>query len=250
MIKRNTHSTRSLDRGSDRIYASAMDMSRFAKARLDVGLVTDDLSMVDFVSDEVGLGQPELLKISRSSTQYRFDRNGSVVKVNVADTLDTDERSGFTELLLAASGISEAEQLVGPDGVIFSMVPAGWLGIDDMAIRLVVPDLERATAHFRDALRWDVDGVVVRFGPTAVLLEERSDAPANVPASTRGWTYLTAQVWDCDAETAAAVAGGAVVTREPHTYGDVARFSMVADAFGNHVELSQRASLTGPLPPN
>jgi lactoylglutathione lyase len=227
-----------------------MDMSRFAKARFDVGLVTDEPSMVDFVADEVGLGKPELLRVSRTTTQHRFDRNGSVVKVNVAETLDTEERSGFTELLLATPDIDEPKQLVGPDGVAFTLVPAGWGGVDDMAIRLAVPDVERAVAHFRDALRWDVDGATVRFGPTLVLLEERADAPARVPASTRGWTYLTAQVWDCDLETAAAVAGGARVTREPHTYGEVARFSMVADAFGNHVELSQRASLTGPLPPN
>lgn len=227
-----------------------MDMSRFAKHRFDVGLVTDDPSIVDFVADEVGLGQPELLRVSRSTMQHRFDRNGSVVKVNVADKLETDERSGFAELLLATPGLAEPQQLTGPDGVEFSLVPEGWLGIDDMAIRLEVPDLEQAVAHFRDALRWDVDGNTVRFGPTDVLLEEQAGAPATVPTSTRGWTYLTAQVWDCDLETAAAVDGGAVVTRAPHTYGEVARFSMVADPFGNHVELSQRASLTGPLPPN
>lgn len=227
-----------------------MDMSRFAKQRFDVGLVTDDPAMVDFVADEIGLGQPELLRVSRTTTQYRFDRNGSVVKVNVAETLDTDERSGFAELLLATPDLEEPTQLVGPDGVAFALVPEGWSGIEDMAVRLEVPSLGRSVAHFRDALRWEVDGATVRFGPTMVLIEERSDAPASVPTATRGWTYLTAQVWDCDVETAAAVTGGAVVTREPHTYGEVARFSMVADAFGNHVELSQRASLTGPLPPN
>lgn len=225
-----------------------MDMSRFAKPRFDVGLVTDDPSMIDFVADTVGLGQPEVLRVSRTTSQYRFDRNGSVVKVNVAEQLDAEARSGFTELLLAMPGISDPTPLVGPDGVKFSLVPPGWEGVDDMAVRLAVPDLQRAIAHFRDALRWDVEGSIVRFGPTLVMLEERADAPAAVPASTRGWTYLTAQVWDCDGETAAA--GGATVMRAPHTYGEVARFSMVADAFGNHVELSQRASLTGPLPPN
>ena len=38
--------------------------------------------------------------------------------------------------------------------------------------------------------------------------------------------------------------------RNPVTLGDVARFSMVADPWGNQLEISQRASLTGPLPPN
>ncbi len=227
-----------------------MDMSRFAKPRFDVGLVTDDPSMVDFVAEEVGLGRPEKLRVSRTTMQHRFDRNGSVVKVNVAEVLDSDARSGFSELVLTAPSISEPLRLDGPDGVAFSLVPKGWGGVDDMAVRLEVPDLDRAVAHFRDSLRWEVDGSTVRFGPTLVLLEERADAPSEIPASTRGWTYLTAQVWDCDGETAAALAGGARVTREPHTYGEVARFSMVADPFGNQVELSQRASLTGPLPPN
>ena len=227
-----------------------MDKSRFAKPRFDVGLVTDDPLMVDFVADEIGLGEPELLRVSRTTTQHRFDRNGSVIKVNVAETLDTNERSGFTELLLVTPGLAEPQQLVGPDGVTFSLVPDGWLGIEDMGVRLEVPDLGGSVSFFRDAMRWEVEGNTVRFGPTAVLIEERADASSVVPTSTRGWTYLTAQVWDCDLETAAAVAGGARVTREPHTYGEVARFSMVADAFGNHIELSQRASLTGPLPPN
>lgn len=227
-----------------------MDMSRFAKHRFDVGLVTDNSSMVDFVADEIGLGRPEVLRVSRTVTQHRFDRNGSVVKVNVAETLETDDRSGFAELLLTDASLDQPVRLEGPDDVAFSLVPLGWHGVEDMAVRLEVPDLDRAAAHFRDALRWEVDGSTVRFGPTRVLLEERADAPSVGASATRGWTYLTAQVWDCDAETAAAVTGGATMTRAPHTYGEVARFSMIADPFGNQVELSQRASLTGPLPPN
>lgn len=206
--------------------------------------------MVDFVADEIGLGQPELLRVSRTVTQHRFDRNGSVVKVNVAETLETTGRSGFVELLLTDASLDQPEHLTGPDDVAFSLVPPGWRGVEDMAVRLEVPDLDQALAYFGDALRWDVHGSTVCFGPTIVLLEERADAPSVFAPSTRGWTYLTAQVWNCDAETATAVAGGAAVTRAPHTYGEIARFSMVADPFGNQVELSQRASLTGPLPPN
>ena len=227
-----------------------MTHDRFAKPRFDIGLVTDDPTMVDFVRDEVGLGEPELLRVSRTTMQYRFDRHGSVVKVNVAETLNTDERSGFTELVLVDETRSTPQSLEGPDGVRVSLLPRSGQSSHDMAVRLEVPDLAKAISFFRDALRWEVDGTDVRFGPTVVLLEHQAGAPSTVPTSTRGWTYLTAQVWDCDAETAAAEAGGAVVTRAPHTYGEVARFSMVADAFGNHVELSQRASLTGPLPPN
>ena len=52
------------------------------------------------------------------------------------------------------------------------------------------------------------------------------------------------------AATDAAVGGGAALSISPITLGDVARFSMIADPFGNLLELSQRASLTGPRPAN
>lgn len=64
----------------------------------------------------------------------------------------------------------------------------------------------------------------------------------------RGWTYLTAQIHDCDAETAGAVERGATLAQPAITLGEVARFSMIADPWGNQLDLSQRASLTGPLP--
>lgn len=61
---------------------------------------------------------------------------------------------------------------------------------------------------------------------------------------------MTVQIWDCDAETTAATKAGATLAQPAITLGEVARFSMIADPFGNQLELSQRASLTGPLPPN
>ena len=231
-------------------YDSLMDAQRFAKPRLDVGLVTDDPAMIDFMAEEVGLGAPEQLRVSRTTMQHRFDRNGSVVKVNVAEVLDTDARSGFSELMLTSPTVEEPTILTGPDDIVVSFVPEGRKGVDDMAVLLRVPDLEASVDFFAHALQWEVDGAVVRFGQTQIVIEEDAGAPHAVPTSTRGWTYLTAQVRNCDAETAAAESRGATVTRAPHTHGDVARFSMVTDRFGNHVELSQRASLTGPLPAN
>lgn len=224
--------------------------SRFAKDRLDLGMMTDDPAMIDFVADKIGLGAPELLRLSRTVTQHRFDLRGSVVKVNIVPGLEATARSGFRELVVADDGVSEIHSSTGPDGVRISIVPTGWNGIEHMAVRLAVPNLAIAQRYFVDALGWDVDGAVVRLGASAVLLEQSDDAPTAVPPSTRGWTYLTAQIRDCDAETAAAVAGGASVVRPPRTHGEVARFSMVADSWGNQIELSQRASLTGPLPAN
>jgi lactoylglutathione lyase len=65
-----------------------------------------------------------------------------------------------------------------------------------------------------------------------------------------GYRYLTVQVWDCDEEFARAVEGGGTAGMAPRTMGEVARFGFVRDPDGNWLEISQRASLTGPLPPN
>lgn len=228
--------------------------ARFAKDRLDIGLMTDDPTMLDFVRDEVGLGPPEILRVNRATTQHRFDLRGSVVKVNVIGELETEQRTGYRELILADESCGTPRRMIGPDDVAFTVVPMGWNGIVHMAVRLAVPDVDAALRYFAQALRWEIvdnrDRPSARLGASAVLLEEASDAPDVVAATARGWTYLTAQVWDCDQETEEAANAGAVVVRPPRTYGEVARFSMVADPFGNLVELSQRASLTGPLPPN
>jgi lactoylglutathione lyase len=55
-------------------------------------------------------------------------------------------------------------------------------------------------------------------------------------------------VWDCDEEHARILERGGREGVVPRTLGKVARFSMVCDPDGNWVEISQRASLTGPLP--
>ncbi len=220
---------------------------RLAKDRLDVGLMTDQRAMIDFMADDVGLGDFEVLRVTRSVTQHRFDVDGSVVKVNIVDGLDTDRRSGYSEVIVADPAATEPRRLVGPDGVVVTVSPPGHAGVEQLGVRLRVPDRGLAARYFTDALGWSVDGSVVRVGSTVVLLEEDPAAPI-VEMPVRGWTYLTVQIHDCDAETAAALAGGATLGQPAITMGEVARFSMVADPWGNQLELSQRASLTGPLP--
>ncbi len=64
----------------------------------------------------------------------------------------------------------------------------------------------------------------------------------------RGWAYLTVQIFDRATEHAGVLARGGAEGSAARTMGNVARFSMVRDPDGNWLELSQRASLTGPLP--
>ena len=62
-----------------------------------------------------------------------------------------------------------------------------------------------------------------------------------------GFRYLTVQVRDVDAEHAGIVQRGGIEGRQPLTLGTTARISFVRDPDGNWIEISQRASLTGPL---
>ncbi|MGI9603199.1 MAG: VOC family protein [Acidimicrobiales bacterium] len=222
---------------------------KLAKDRLDVGLMTDDIAMVEFMATDVGLGDPDVLPVTRTVTQHRFDVTGSVVKVNVVEGLDTTRRSGYSEVMVADPTAINPRRLVGPDDVVVTRVPPGHDGVDQLGVRLRVPDLDTARDYFGASLGWNVQGSTVRLGATVVHLDVDLDAPPRVESPVRGWTYLTVQIHDCDAETAAAVRAGATLVQPAVTLGDVARFSMIADPWGNQLELSQRASLTGPLPP-
>jgi len=83
-----------------------------------------------------------------------------------------------------------------------------------------------------------------------VFLHEDPEVQPGSSMRGHGYRYLTVQVWDCDAECAGIAARGGVVAMAPRTMGAVARFGFVRDPDGNMLEISQRASLTGPLPPD
>jgi lactoylglutathione lyase len=80
-----------------------------------------------------------------------------------------------------------------------------------------------------------------------LLLEHDETARPVGEMRARGYRYLTAQVWDCDAEHAGIVSRGGAEGRPPATLGSTARISFVRDPDGNWLEISQRASLTGPV---
>ncbi len=118
-----------------------------------------------------------------------------------------------------------------------------------MGVCLAVPDLARTMAYYVDVLGFARESPArVRCGDSVLLFEERADAPSGFGQAHRGWLYLTVQVRDCDAETARIEGLGGRVVVAPRNLGEVARMSMVADPDDNLLEISQRASLTGPLP--
>jgi len=234
-----------------------------AKDCLDVALFTDRREVPAFWRDEAGLVLDEILPVRRGHDQYRFDLNGSVLKVNVIERgLPDTGASTITEVVVAdaeRAGTTSTD----PDGTSIRFVtPVAPVdldvvdvdgddddGVGQIGIRVAVADLARATAYYWSTLGWQRAGTAgARCGRTMLWFEERPDAVPTPALPVRGWGYITVQIRDCDAEHAAVLARGGVEGAPPITLGEVARFAMVRDPDGNWLELSQRASLTGPLP--
>lgn len=226
-------------------------MIEIVKDQLDVGLVSANPSVVDFWRDEAGLRFDHSIPVVKGQLQHRFDERGTVVKVNVRKELGGDQRSGIEELLIARDGFEAPESMADPDGNRVRFVPIGFEGVTQIGIRIAVRDLARTMNYYRDVLGFLAEAPArVRCGDSVLLFEERADAPSGFAQAQRGWLYLTVQIRDCDAETARVEAAGGEVAVAPMNLGEVARMSMVRDPDGNLLEISQRAQLTGPLPPD
>ncbi len=226
-------------------------MIEIVKPQLDLGLITASLGVVEFWRQESGLRFDHRLPVRRGHDQYRFDVGGSVIKINHVAGLDPEagERTGFAELLIATDAVSPPRSLTDPDGNRFRFVAPGTQGVSQIGVRLRVPELERSLTHYRDVLGFELEAPGrLRCGDSRLLIEASPSAPTGITAPGPGWSYLTVQVRDCDAEVARIEALGARVVTRPVNLGEVARMAMVSDPDGNWLEISQRASLTGPLP--
>ena len=226
-------------------------MIEIVKNQLDVGLLTERAEVVDFWRDEVGLRLDHVLPVARGHDQHRFDLAGSVIKLNLLPLpgLPETRRSGLVELLIARPGVQAPRPMVDPDGNRVRLVPPGHEGVTQMGVRLRVRNAMRSRTHYRDVLGFAEESPGrLRCGDSVILIEEAPDAPIGVELPVRGWAYWTVQVRDCDAEVARVEALGASIVTRPRNLGEVARMAMVGDPDGNPLEISQRASLTGPLP--
>lgn len=226
---------------------------RLAKNLLDVGLQTNQLEpMLRFWQDEVGLPFEELLPTGGGNRQHRHGLNGAVLKLNQSrDPLPTDAPTGYRELLVAREGLEAPRTLQDPDGNRVTLVPPVYEDITSAGVRLAVSNLDASLRYYRDVLGWEQVGpTTIRCGETLLFLEEDASIQPTGDMRGVGYRYLTVQVWDCDLEYRQAVERGATEGRAPLTLGTTARFGFVRDPDGNWLEISQRASLTGPLPPN
>jgi lactoylglutathione lyase len=226
---------------------------RLAKQHIDVGLFTNNLEpMLAFWRDDVGLPFEEMLPMGGGLRQYRHAMNGSVLKINSArDPLDAAPRAGYRDLMIARDGIDAPRALVDPDGNRVTLVPTGHDGVTGIAVNLSVRDEAAFHAFFGTAMELErAADRAYRCGDSLLMFERSDDVAPAYKMQGPGYRYITVQIWDVDAEHAGVVSRGGAEGRPPLTLGSTARISFVRDPDGNWIELSQRASLTGPLPKN
>ena len=221
---------------------------KLAKQQLDVGIFTNNAdAMLEFWQQRIGLPFEETLPLGGGVLQHRHAMNGSVFKLNTArDPLPDAPPSGYRELLIARAGLSQVELLTDPDGNRVTLVPPGVEGVGGIAMRMAVTNADRFDAYFGDALEFERTAKgAYRCGDSLVFIDHDASAVRTEPLRARGYRYLTAQVWDVDAEHRGIVERGGAEGRPPVTLGTTARVSFVRDPDGNWIEISQRASLTG-----
>ena len=90
-------------------------------------------------------------------------------------------------------------------------------------------------------------GAHVPVGESALLLTADPTAALDPPVDGLGWRFLTLQIFDAYGLYDLVIERGGRPGLPPKTLGDIAKYALVRDIDGNWIELSQRASLTGPF---
>jgi lactoylglutathione lyase len=174
--------------------------------------------------------------------------NGSILKMNHArDPLPALAPSGIVGLQIARAGLSTPRILADPDGNKVTLVPKGHEGVEGIAILLQVNDPAAHDRFWTDAMQYErVGDGRYRCGDSLIVIAEQGQVEHR-GAQWRGpgYRYTTVQVWDCIAEYEGILARGGTSGGEPRILGDTVRYAFVCDPDGNHIEISQRATLTG-----
>jgi lactoylglutathione lyase len=223
-----------------------------SKQHVDVGLFTDNAeTMLAFWQQKVGLPFEELLPVGGGVRQHRHGMNGSVLKLNASrEPLPADAGpTGYRELLIARDGLGAPVRLTDPDGNAVTLVPRGHDGVEGIGVRLGVRDVAAFRDFFGRILGLEEAATNrYRCGDSLLMFEQDPTAGRAGDMQGRGYRYLTVQIFDVAAEHAELVRRGAEEGRAPVTLGTTARISFIRDPDGNWIEVSQRSSLTGPLP--
>ena len=234
-----------------------------AKRFVDVGIFTNRLDeMRAFYGERIRLPYEELLPVGGGVRQYRYGLRGSVLKINHSrDPLPPRIAGGYRKLSISDPRTPMPMPMQDPDGNEIELVPTGQRGVNQIEIHIGVTD-ETAFEHFYgDAMqaerlgagRFKLGETLISFQRDAAAVraaKSSSASAAEVIASMRavGMRYITVQVRDVDAEHRRFMSMGVWEGAAPISLGAVARISFIRDPDGNFIEISQRASLTGPIP--
>ena len=214
---------------------------KLAKECVDVGLYTDQYEpMRAFYCDQLGLPYEELLKVGGGLHQHRLGLHGSVLKVNHSREPLAEARTNYIGLELNGP---DAQNHRDPDGTQVTISP----DVERIAVHWASSDRERLATMLRDGFdAVDAGEHRLRVGTTTFVLHS-GGGPVG-PVRSRGFRYLTVQVWDVRAEHNQLLQLGWRESIAPVKLGETAYISFVVDPDGSPIEISQRASLTGPLP--
>ncbi len=221
-----------------------------AKQHLDLGLFSNKRDeQLAFWQQTVGLPYDHMGKLGGGMQQHRHHMNGSILKMNHArGALPALPPSGIVGLEIAREGLRDTRPLRDPDGNKVTLVPKGAQGVQGIAILLRVNDPARHDRFWTEAMQFERGGEGrYRCGDSLVVIAEQGPVERSKEWRGPGYRYMTVQVFDCIAEYEGILARGGASGGEPRLLGDTVRFAFVVDPDGNHIEISQRASLTGSL---
>jgi lactoylglutathione lyase len=234
-----------------------------AKRFVDVGIFTNRLDeMRAFYGERIRLPYEELLPVGGGVRQYRYGLLGSVLKINHSrDPLPARIAGGYRTLSISDPRTPMPLPMQDPDGNDVELVPTGQRGVNQIEIQIGVTDEAASEKFYAEAFqaerlapgRFKLGETVISFhhDPAATRAPQVASASAtDVIASMRavGIRYITVQVRDVDAEHRRFMSMGVWEGAAPVSLGAVARISFIRDPDGNFIEISQRASLTGPIP--
>ena len=231
-------------------------MIELAKHQLDIGLTTEDRDeTLAFWQNEVGLTYDGPLSVGGGVQQHRHSFRGSIIKINHSrNPVEPEPPSGYRRVFVAQPDRTEVHETSDPGGNQVVLVPPGHDGITQLALSRSACATSHEHGHFwgdlvglpaaprvgcrmrsASATRCSASSTTPRHRATRLAA-----APAIATARSRSSTPTPS--------TGSCIAAGARDGHEPFTHGDVARYGFIRDPDGNWIELSQRASITGPLP--
>jgi lactoylglutathione lyase len=222
---------------------------KLAKQHLDVGLFSNKRDeQLAFWQQTVGLPYDQVGKLGGGMQQHRHHMNGSILKMNHArDPLPALALSGIVGLQIARDGLAAPRALADPDGNKVTLVPKDRDGVVGVAILLKVNDPGSHDRFWTHAMQYERVGEGrYQCGDSLVVIAEQGKVEHRGEQwRGPGYRYTTVQVWDCVAEYEGILARGGTSGGAPRVLGETVRYAFVCDPDGNHIEISQRASLTG-----